>query len=211
MKINITFEDVTNEELAQLTTVAKGGVVQTISTANDDEAPSTSDVTGQVDVDGQLWNEAVHSSSKAKNKDGRWKKRKGAPEVAAAPAPVVMAAPVMAPQFTAPVMPQVTAPAQMAAPVMVPQNFPAVPPAQFAAPAIMPQTQPVAVQQWDINALFAKIQGGIQAGKINAETITNMVTAVNQQLGLQASSIPDYTSRPDALAACANYLTQFGA
>ena len=204
MKINITFEDVTNEELAQLTTVAKGGVVQTISTANDDEAPSTSDVTGQVDVDGQLWNEAIHSSSKAKNKDGRWKKRKGAPEVAAT-APVVMAAPA---QFTAPAMPQFTAPAQFVAPQMAPQNFPAVPPAQFTAP-VVPQTQPVA--QWDINALFAKIQGGIVGGKINAETITTMVATVNQQLGLQATSIPDYASRPDALAACANYLTQFGA
>lgn len=209
MKINITFEDITNEELAQLTTVAKGGVVQTISTANDDEAPSTSDVTGQVDVDGQLWNEAVHSSSKAKNKDGRWKKRKGAPEVAAT-APVVMAAPAM-PQFTAPAMPQFAAPTQMAAPVMAPQNFPAVPPAQFTAPVTAPQTQPVAVQQWDINSLFAKIQGGIVGGKINAETITTMVATVNQQLGLQATSIPDYASRPDALAACANYLTQFGA
>lgn len=203
MKINITFEDITNEELAQLTTVAKGGVVQTISTANDDEAPSTSDVTGQVDADGQLWNEAIHSSSKNKNKDGRWKKRKGAPEVAIS-APVVTAPE----QFTAPVIPQFAAPAQMAAPVMAPQNFPAVPPAQFAAP-VMPQTQPVA--QWDINSLFAKIQGGIVGGKINAETITTMVATVNQQLGLQATSIPDYASRPDALAACANYLTQFGA
>lgn len=194
MKINITFEDVTGEELARLTNAASGVTVTTqsavplVAEVVDDEAPSPVDVSGQLDSAGQPWNSALHSSNKTKNKDGTWKKRKGAAE---APAPV--AAPPTLPVFTPPTLPQTAPVTQQQPPV-----FPTVPPATTTV-------------QFDLNALFAKIQAGLVSGKVTNDVLVKMVATVNQQFGLQAAIVPEFANRPDALIACANYLTMIGA
>jgi len=49
----------------------------------------------EVDANGEMWNEELHSSSKAKNADGSWKKRRGAAKVSppAPPSPAVITPP----------------------------------------------------------------------------------------------------------------------
>jgi hypothetical protein len=47
---------------------------------------------GEWDVNGEMWNEELHSSSKAKNADGTWKKRRGVAK-AAPPSPAVITPP----------------------------------------------------------------------------------------------------------------------
>jgi hypothetical protein len=50
---------------------------------------------GEWDVNGEMWNEELHSSSKAKNADGTWKKRRGAAKVSppTPPSPAVITPP----------------------------------------------------------------------------------------------------------------------
>jgi hypothetical protein len=63
----------------------------------------------ETDSSGTVWNAEIHSSSKAKNKDGTWRRKRGIDDDASA-APVQQGIPPVQPIPAAPVATPVTAP-----------------------------------------------------------------------------------------------------
>ena len=93
MKITVTLENVSLDELRQISEKLSGETITVVSpsafVSENEDAPSTADVSGEVDADGHAWDANLHSSSKKKTASGHWVKRRGAAASTATAAPVL--------------------------------------------------------------------------------------------------------------------------
>lgn len=105
----------------------------------------------EVDIHGEVWDPAKHSSTKAKNADGSWRARRS--RTAAAPAPVLPPVPPEAAPVLPPVPPVAAAPA-----------LPPVPPAPPVAAAAAPVT---------VNSVIEYAVGLMTAAKAPGPTIAD--------------------------------------
>lgn len=125
MKFSLTVQDLTGEELNNVLSKLNNVACATAAPVVVAPAESTTNET-DVDVNGYAWNPELHSSTKAKNADGSWKKRRGSVadkldklEQSVGVTPVTPVTPVSAPTMAAPVAAPVAMPTP-AAPVAAP-------------------------------------------------------------------------------------------
>lgn len=136
-----------------------------------------------LDADGAVWDTRLHSSSRTKTADGRWKKRRGSadlppPATAATPAPVPTEQP--APAAT-------SAPAE---PVIPWGDAPAAPP---AAPVATPAPAPV-----DASAFPAFMQ---HVAKLQAAKMLPMVTLLEIIKRHGFATLIELSKQPEAIPA----------
>lgn len=154
--------------------IMSGSQPQT-SEQDEDNAPANPNAPA-VDSTGIRWDERIHSSNKAQNGDGSWRKRRGVQEaliasveaeLKATAAPAAQSQPAPLPM---PVMP--TSPAAAAAPAPVPMGMPVMP----TPPVPVEQPQPVAAYGGtvDPNAPmdFSAFMVGVQKGMTTINTAT---------------------------------------
>ena len=211
-KFSLTVNTDNPQEIqAILAALGSGASVPTIPTADeDDETPPPVGVTiPATDATGLPWDERIHSASKATVKDGTWRKKKGVDAAtiaqveselrarAAGPVPTQQPqpqqpAPVQQPPF-APAQPGFPSQPAMTAPVQV---EPAVSmPAQSQVTAPTPQ-QPA--QTLDFNGLMMGMQKGMQAGKIDVQVLTQLVSEINTAWGSGLTTITDLAQPQNA-------------
>lgn len=238
MKLDLTIKDVTLEQAKDIMAKISGDSVVTISgsqpassniTPSIPAAPITpvNPVTPQVEFDseGLPWDERIHSSSRKKNTNGTWARRRNVDENtynsvsaqlrgAAAPAPAAQPAapitPAMAPALAnapqghfVPSAPVVSAPAVATSGYVQPATPPFLesmnqPPA--AAPA--PQAAPVhtAPTPRTINDLFHKIQQICQADPANGGTYVNSLNArLSHAFQFKVNAINDIANYPQMI------------
>lgn len=180
-------------------TVASGAPFNPVVPDDDDNGPVVAIAPGETDTNGLPWDERIHASTKTKNADGRWKKRKGADEAtitaveaelrgnaAAAPAsPVPAPQPVSVPA-TAPAPAPVAAPAEAPAPAPVPA--PAAPP---TAPAPAP-----AATTLDFGGLMQIVSNGMIMTPPQIDDA--MIAWLAAQVGV--TSLPEIAADLDKIA-----------
>ena len=216
MKVDVIFKDATVLEAKKLIACAEQlelkldeptpADVEETATEEVEEVEETA--TAEVedtDADGLKWDGRIHSSSKKKNSDGRWARRRNVDDatfnkiknellgvVDAQPAPTPVAAPVAAP---APVaqpapLPAAPAPTPVAAPVAAPA--PVAQPAPLpAAPA--PVAQPAALPT-DAE-IRARIQKGVVSKLLNANDVQNVMNDLNAR-GIPVISLTEGLRNP---------------
>lgn len=204
-KFSLTVNTDNPQEIqAILAALGSGASVPTIPTDEDDETPPPAGVTiPATDATGLPWDERIHSASKATVKDGTWRKKKGVDAAtiaqveaelrARAAGPVPTQQPqVQQPPF-APAQPGFPSQPAMTAPVQV---EPAVSmPAQSQVIAPTPQ-QPA--QTLDFNGLMMGMQKGMQAGKIDVQVLTQLVSEINTAWGSGLTTITDLAQPQNA-------------
>lgn len=149
-------------------------------------APKQDSEDASVDSTGLPWDERIHSSTKALNKDGTWKKRRGVPELTVDKVEAELRG-VAVDDTPAPAMPQLPP---------LPQ--------QQATPPAMPQLPPIPQQTRDFNNALTRIQSGFKDGKMNANTIKE----ISEALGV--SSITDINGNEDLVVQAHTLLDGYG-
>jgi len=140
------------------------------------------------DADGLVWDARIHSSSKKMTKKGVWAARRGRTEEEYQR--------VKAEQLGTTVVP----PTQPVAETVVP-------PTQPVAETVVPPTQPV---NTDINSILLRIQQGFASGKMNAESIPNIIANINSKFNAQCVQITDIASNQEMMDYTAQLLTESG-
>lgn len=206
MKVDVIFKDTTVAEAKKLIACAeqlelfvendKGEAIPTelVTTEEaivDEESVKAADVE-DIDADGLKWDGRIHSSSRKKNADGRWARRRnvddatfnkikndllGITEVPVAPAPIAApVAPVAPAPVAAPIAP--LAPAPVAQPAQMPVAQPA--PIPTPVPA-MPVMTPAPVAQPSAEDIRVRIQKGVTGKTLNANDVQNVLNALTAQ------------------------------
>lgn len=218
MKINVTFEDVTPQELSSIlaglpgtTTLIKAGDVAAILEQEEDEKGEVSNA--QVDKNGLPWDERIHSGNHKMTGKGEWVKKRGVqerlieeveaelrakgfvqqPQAVAAPAPVQFG--VVQQQPAAPVQHQFLPPGS-------PESQPPV--MQPVAPVVQHQMPPVAVPQQpqavaapapvatqSFETLCAIISAQMGSALIDGNYVPSVMQRINAAFGSAAGSLTD--------------------
>ncbi len=158
--------------------------------------------TDERDSEGFVWDERIHSGSKKKNADGRWKLMKNVDLslVAAVKAELSgKASPVMA----APVAPA-SQPTDLPAflqrgplpPVVQPVTAPATVPATSVAPVTAPVTHAAAPIARDFSGLMLKISNLFATKQITADYPKTIVDRINQGFGAKIATLTDVANDP---------------
>ena len=205
------FPDTTNE-VANQNTVAATSEVDSIMTASTNQLLQAGK-TGELDSAGLPWDERIHSGSKKKNADGKWKLRKNVDEalvasvehehksaiseklVAAVPAFMTPAAP--AGQLETPAFLANRAAATVTAPATVPATLVAnaMPPAPAAPPAPM-MAQPPAPPARDFSGLMLQISKLFASKQISPDYPSTIVNRVNAGFGSKIATLTDVANDP---------------
>lgn len=143
-------------------------------------APVTNGV--EVDSSGMPWDERIHASTKATNKDGTWKQRRGVQ-------------PIVLEQVTAELKGQTVAVAPVvpvAAPLQVPVAAPVAAPAPIAPPA------PVAPVQIERNyaGLMTKIGEFFRDGAVQPVYPQTIIQRINEGFKSNVNSLTDIMNDP---------------
>jgi hypothetical protein len=162
------------------------------------------------DKSGMPWDKRIHSSAKSVNKDGSWKKRKGAEaaEIAAVEAelraasvpqqPTIPPAPVAAPAPQAVVY---DASQAAAATVAVESQIPAhieqaMQPQPVAAPVAHVLPQPATPTGPTFQSLTQRITQGFALGKIDGTYMPTICQRLSAAFGQQVNAITDIQNNP---------------
>lgn len=186
--------------------------LQAAASGEPDDAPSTLNVSGQVDAEGLPWDGRIHSSNKKMTGAGVWVRRRGlnpgvfeqvaaelrGSAVAQQPQPLAPA-PVMPPQSFAPPPPP--------APVAYTPPMPPMPPAP-AAP--VPPMPPQAPSQYGINDLFTKIQQLFATGAADANYVISLQNRISQAFQVQINSLNDISGRAEMISYAFQLITADG-
>ncbi len=223
MKLNIELKDLELNEagvvLAALNALKNSNVPVSVQTT---EEP-TSEVeplppADEKDADGLVWDGRIHSSNHKKTADNRWQRRRNVPDemfesiknellardhVQSAPVAETVIPPMPVEPATEPVNPTIPAtpvePVQPATPVE-----PVVPVAPVTA----------AEPEVDTNALyiemFAKLQAGFKAKKIDANYIQNTLATLNTMFGKGWTGLAEIKEDANALRVVIDQLTAEG-
>lgn len=136
---------------------------------------------GEFDSAGVAWDERIHASTKTKNADGKWKKRKGVDETAIAaaagnvPAAVGYAAPVAAPMAAPAPVAHMVSPAPNVAPPM---------------PVVAPMVAPVAPTR-DFKGLLQHINALFASKSIEPSYPNTIVHRINGAFKVNISTLTD--------------------
>lgn len=188
MKFSVTISEMNAAEFARFTKL-----LSTLHTLSDDRADDTVDddallsmapVDEIIDKDGLPWDERIHSSSKAINADGRWKRRKN----------------VEGSEYDAVVRElrgeQVTAP--MDYPEHTAERFPVAPPAPMQyvndKPVVVPPPPPPVELPTDFATFIKRLSDERAAGLISDERM-------KQVLGVHGFVTPFQVNEPEKLQA----------
>ena len=146
----------------------------------------------EVDADGLPWDERIHSSSRAKLVDGRWRQRRNTPAetVKAVEAELRARLAPLPPTFAAPPPP----PAPVAAEPPVVVVPPPPPPAPAQAPEVLTDTPaPVALT---LAQVMPSVTAAMSSGDVTMQTIQQTL----EGLGV-ANGLPGLRERPDLIPA----------
>lgn len=152
------------------------------------------DKTGELDSAGLPWDERIHSGSKKKNADGKWKLRKNVDEALVKSVEAEnRGAGGQLPAF----LQNKPAPAQPAAPATVPPTVPAISVANATAPVAPPapaspiMAQPQAPLARDFSGLMLKISNLFATKQITPDYPNTIVARINA--GFQIDSVKTLT------------------
>jgi hypothetical protein len=134
----------------------------------------------ELDSKGLPWDERIHASTKAINKDGSWKAKRGVQPVTVTEVEAELRNTVASQNA------QVSAPA--AAPV---QQFAPPAPQAPAAPVAMPQPAPVAAPTRDFQGLMLRISQLFSAQQIAPEYPNTIVDRINKGFGITLNTVTD--------------------
>lgn len=220
MKFDIKISEITLEELVAVTNALNGQGVNVTSVSADTEEeeiiitePSVDTI--NFDKNGMPWDARIHSSNHQLTAKGVWQRRRGVTdeyvaevekELMGQPETPVVELPVE------PVKPFEVAPQTVEAPVVVPQPIPA-PAYDFVAPQAIAQqpvapVAPVAPQAVEVptmstaelyQTMFAKLQAGLQAKKLNGNVMQNMIADINAAFGKSYSGIMEMKDDDQAM------------
>lgn len=238
MKLNIELLDLeTNEAgvvLAALNAL-HAGTLQKVSVAPatapvaEEPAPTpvfTQPAADTKDKDGLPWDERIHSSNHKMNADGRWQRRRNVEdayyeqvkaELLGTPAtPVFETAPCEnSVENPTPVQPEVIAPTPL--PTEQPQILTNVVPTESAAPAPVAESAPAAEPELPkkntndlYTEMFAKLQKGFLAKKVDANYVQNTVASLNAIFGKQWTGLGEIKDDANALQYVIDQLTKEG-
>ena len=161
--------------------------------------------TGDVDSGGITWDERIHSGSKKKNADGKWKLRKNVDENLVKQVEAELLARGAAPAATndlkdIPAFLQNQPPANpVAAPAVVPVTYVAPVTAPVAAPVAAPaaiMTQPLPPIARDFSGLMLKISNLFASKSITPDYPNTIVQRVNQGFGVAVATLTDIQHDP---------------
>lgn len=181
MKYSLTINDLTAEQVTELLEITKGEVG---ISSHDEEKVVQFPANTNIDSNGHEWDERVHASTKTKNKDGSWKRRKGVDDVEYAN--------ILASKAPAPALPVVNAPTIPTTPAAYTPAIPAaaLPPAAPPVPAapLPPVNVPVAR---DFAGLLTKISELFQNAKITPAYPQTIVDRINPAFNAKVQTISD--------------------
>ena len=183
------------------------------------------------DKDGLPWDERIHSSNHKMNADGRWQRRRNVEDVyyeqvkaelLGTVASVAQAEPVFetAPcensvENPTPVQPEVIAPTPL--PTEQPQILTNVVPTESTAPAPVAESAPAAEPELPkkntndlYTEMFAKLQKGFLAKKVDANYVQNTVASLNAIFGKQWTGLGEIKDDANALQYVIDQLTKEG-
>lgn len=191
MKYSLTISDLTADQVTELLNITKGEIG--ISSYDEEKvvqfpAPVAANASTELDVNGHVWDERVHASTKGKNKDGSWKRKRGVDDVEYAN--------ILSASSPAPTLPVVNVPA---VPTMPAAYTPAIPAAALppAAPVPAAPLPPVSVPTArDFAGLLTKISELFQAVKITAAYPQTIVDRINPAFGAKVQTISDIGNDP---------------
>lgn len=144
--------------------------------------------TGEVDSTGSVWDERIHSGSKKKNADGKWKLRKGVDE-----------------SLVASVKNELTGPGFLQnEPVTIGHvaGVPVIAPATYVAPVAAPVATPAPVMAApiaparDFSGLMLKISSLFASKLITPDYPNTIVQRVNQGFGATIATLTDIQHDP---------------
>lgn len=234
MKLNIELLDLeTNEAgvvLAALNAL-RGGALQKVSVAPatapvaEEPAPTpvfTKPAADTKDKDGLPWDERIHSSNHKLNADGRWQRRRNVEDAyynqvkAELSGPAFETAPCEnSVENPTPVQPEVIAPTPL--PTEQPQILTNVVPTESAAPAPVTESAPAAEPELPkkntndlYTEMFAKLQKGFLAKKVDANYVQNTVASLNAIFGKQWTGLGEIKDDANALQYVIDQLTKEG-
>lgn len=149
-------------------------VVTAVQVAADEDAASNDDDNGVLDVDGLPWDERIHSTSKAKTKEGKWRIRKNLDK-----------------DMLKTVTAQLKGTMQATAPVQITHSEPA--PATPAAPAV-PDFTPVVDSPFVQFATFIA-ENSAPNGPLSPEWVQQCLT----NYGVPGGDLQNLAHRPDLI------------
>lgn len=244
MKFAITITDATPAELIGLAHYLNGNPAMVISGATIAAGPITAGPVGgtaqaddeggdnanapHADSTGLPWDARIHAKTKALNKDGTWRERRGVDkatvdqvtkELQAAqnggqrPAPMFDQGTVLPQQQTLPPA-QPPFPPSFGMPMPAPAAMPPQPTFQQPQPPV--QHQQPAPQAMDFGAFMAHLTGQMQkrdgngAPIIEATYLLQVCSELSQRFNRQISTITDIAGQPDAINAAVEIMTTHG-
>lgn len=157
-------------------------------------AGQTANVAGvERDINGLPWDDRIHSGSKAKNKDGSWKKKKGVQPVEVS----TVEAELRAAPASLPTVATVAALTPPTAPVMsvaqVPVAAPVAPPMPQAAPVAAPIP---AKPTRDFQGFMTQISNLFQSQRIDQTYPPTIIDRINQGFAVSLNTITDIANNP---------------
>lgn len=196
-------------------TVAESEVSNDLKCAQSSDYPST-------DKDGLPWDERIHSSNHKLNADGRWQRRRNVEDAyynqvkAELSGPAFETAPCEnSVENPTPVQPEVIAPTPL--PTEQPQILTNVVPTESAAPAPVTESAPAAEPELPkkntndlYTEMFAKLQKGFLAKKVDANYVQNTVASLNAIFGKQWTGLGEIKDDANALQYVIDQLTKEG-
>lgn len=219
------------------TTQPNGSVTLHTANGEDDNAPTNTNAPA-VDAAGLPHDVRIHSDNKGLNKDGTWRKRRGAQDatVAAVEAELKMRAGIIPGQYQQNAQPQFTPPSNVMPMPAQPQFTPPMPdqqyqqpqpqmqmpPQQFQQPIFNPPGQPQTVQfqqppaAMDFNAFMMQLSGQMQKRDkdgtpvIHTDYLANVCQRLSAQFQRQFNSITDIASDPNAINAAVAFINADG-
>lgn len=187
MKFQITIQDLDAESASEILAKLSG---QPAAVGVQELAPPAQSLRGgnesEFDSAGQPWDERIHASTKSKNADGKWKKRKGAGEAETMSEKldrIEAIIPAQTPSF-APVATTVAAP--VVAPVAPPVAAP------VAAPVV-----PAATITRDFKGLMLRISNLFATKQVEPNYPQTIVQRINQGYSTNVSTITDIAANAD--------------
>jgi len=163
----------------------------TLLNATTDELLKSASTPGDVDCENLPWDGRIHSGSKKKNSDGKWKllKNVDADLVTAVKAELIAGRPAMVgvvPPVVPPFLPR------EAPPVVQPVSAPAIAPATFVAP-VLPVAAPIAR---DFQGLMLQISKLFAAKQITPDYPNTIVARVNDGFKSGIVTLTDVQNDP---------------
>lgn len=205
MKFGIIIQDLdadqASELLEQLTSTneSSNGVIVTVQGCGSGCGGGGN--LGEFDSAGKPWDERIHASTKSKNADGRWKKKKGVDQALVAEiegsAPVSMSDKLARAESAVGLgnvpAPPVTYAAHVAAPPVVSAPVPVA--ASVPSPVAAPVAAPVAPSR-DFKGLMQQLSNLFASKKIDPAYPNTIVARINGGFNVQVATLTDIANEP---------------